>query len=135
MTLIDRIKKHEGYRRYAYHCPAGRLTIGYGTMIEQGGFGVPEYVAEELIVACLKEIRQMLAKHGWYRKLNEPRREVIQEMSYQLGVHGVLKFKKMIQAIIDDDYKLASEEMLDSLWHKQTPERAQELAGVMRQNA
>ena len=48
-------------------------------------------------------------------------------MAYQLGVNGVLKFKKMIEALRSKDYKEASKQGLDSLWAKQTPQRANRL--------
>lgn len=32
---IDLIKHYEGFRAKAYHCPAGLLTIGYGTVIDK----------------------------------------------------------------------------------------------------
>ena len=52
LDLVDRIKKHEGYRRFVYQCTMDKQTIGYGTMIEEGGHGVPEHIAE-LLLLCL----------------------------------------------------------------------------------
>ena len=53
-------------------------------------------------------------------------------MAYQLGVEGVMKFKKMIAALQNGDYDRAADEMADSLWAKQTPSRAQRLMTLMR---
>jgi lysozyme len=53
-------------------------------------------------------------------------------MAYQMGVVGVLKFKKMLLAIKDKNYALASHEMLDSTWAIQTSNRAKELAAQMK---
>ena len=41
------------------------------------------------------------------------------------------KFKNMIKALQNRDYKQASIEMLDSRWAKQTPNRAKELSDAM----
>ena len=49
-------------------------------------------------------------------------------MCYQLGVNGFSKFKKTIYLLETEQYEEASIEMLDSLWAKQTPNRAQELS-------
>ena len=57
---------------------------------------------------------------------------VVSAMCFQMGRRGVLKFKKMIQAINDCNYDKAADEMLDSLWAKQTPERAKRMASLMR---
>ena len=58
-------------------------------------------------------------------------KEVLCEMIYQMGFSGVSKFKNMIKALQNRDYKLASIEMLDSRWAKQTPNRAKELSDHM----
>ena len=63
--------------------------------------------------------------------MDDMRRDVLFEMCYQLGIVGVLKFKKMLAAIRDKDFAAASKAMLDSEWHKQTPERCKELAAIM----
>lgn len=59
---------------------------------------------------------------------------VIIEMCYQIGFTGVMKFKKMIANMKDINWKGASDEMLDSLWAKQTPERANRLADIVREH-
>ena len=52
-------------------------------------------------------------------------------MIFQMGFTGVSKFKNMIKALQNHDYKQASIEMLDSRWAKQTPNRAKELSSHM----
>lgn len=32
---IDLIKRYEGFKASPYHCPAGKLSIGYGHVINQ----------------------------------------------------------------------------------------------------
>ena len=43
-----------------------------------------------------------------------------------------MKFKKMWEAIKQQNYLKASEEMIDSIWHKQTTKRCESLASIMR---
>ena len=45
-----------------------------------------------------------------------------------------MKFKNMIANMKDINWKGASDEMLDSLWAKQTPERANRLADIVREH-
>ena len=58
--------------------------------------------------------------------------EVVINMCYQLGVNGVSKFRKAISAMQEGDWEEAANEMLDSLWARQTPNRAKELSDIVR---
>lgn len=49
-------------------------------------------------------------------------------MCFNLGIAGLLKFKKFIAAVNDGFFELAAKEMLDSLWAKQVGNRAIELS-------
>lgn len=60
------------------------------------------------------------------------RADVVMNMAFNLGVLGVLKFRKMHQAILADDYDTAAAEMLNSRWSAQVKGRAVELARRMR---
>jgi lysozyme len=53
-------------------------------------------------------------------------------MCYQLGVKGFSKFRKTIALLNSGDYIMASEEMLDSKWAVQTPNRAIEMSKKVR---
>jgi len=54
-------------------------------------------------------------------------------MIYQIGFSGVKKFRKTIQYIKDDNFLMASEEMLDSKWAKSdSPNRAKELSEIVK---
>ena len=59
---------------------------------------------------------------------------VIIEMCYQMGYSGFCKFKKAIANMKDKNWKGASEEMLDSKWAKQTSNRANQLADIVREH-
>ena len=52
-------------------------------------------------------------------------------MAFNIGVAGVLKFKKMIAAIERKDFKQAALEMDDSKWSKQVGARADRLILMM----
>ena len=55
-------------------------------------------------------------------------------MAYQMGVPGLLRFKKMLSALEAGDWKTAEKEALDSLWARQTPRRAREVASLLLSN-
>ena len=128
MSLIEMIKKHEGFRGMPYNDSLGFPTIGYGTKLP-----ITEEEAELLLKHRLDEkILKLSEKEPFYLELPEKAQEVVANMAYQMGVGGVLKFKKMWAALKEGDYKKAANEMLDSRWAKQTPNRAKELAEIMR---
>ena len=128
MSLIEMIKKHEGFRGMPYNDSLGFPTIGYGTKLP-----INEEEAELLLKHRLDEkILELSEKEPFYLELPERAQEVIANMAYQMGVGGVLKFKKMWAALKEGDYKKAANEMLDSRWAKQTPNRAKELAEIIR---
>lgn len=138
MSLFEVLKFEEGYRKKAYHCSEGYVTIGIGTKIGPKGADLSNYTltVSEPIARCMlneevQSIRDQLIKFRWYINLNEDRQIIIKSMCYQMGVTGVLKFKKMITALEREDYSTASKEALDSRWAKQTPERAARHATVL----
>jgi lysozyme len=61
--------------------------------------------------------------------------DVVMEMCYQLGVTGVSKFKKTLTHLQNKRWEEASVEMLDSLWARQTPNRAKELSNRVKEVA
>ena len=53
-------------------------------------------------------------------------------MAFNLGVRGLLGFKKALAAVKAGDFEKAAEEMLDSKWRRDVKCRAYELAEQMR---
>lgn len=127
-NLVENIKRSEGFRGDVYEDHLGFATVGYGTKMP-----ISEAEAELLLKRRLEiAVDALLEKKGFIAELSEQRQEVLYEMVYQLGVNGLLKFKKMFAAIEAGDFERASKEMLDSKWAKQTPNRAQRLAAIMQ---
>ena len=132
MSLVDSIKQGEGYRAKVYKCTEGYDTIGYGFAIKD--LELDEEVCDMILDKKLdKLIDATNNKFPFLRELPQDKCEVVFEMVYQLGLNGVSKFKKMLKALEDKDYDKASVEMLDSLWAKQTPNRAKKLSNQMKQ--
>ena len=60
------------------------------------------------------------------------RADVLVNMAFNVGVAGLLKFRKTLEAICNDDYDTAAGEMLNSKWASQVKSRAVYLARQMR---
>tara|TARA_R100000773_G_C4217514_1_gene116018 strand:- start:1310 stop:1708 length:399 start_codon:yes stop_codon:yes gene_type:complete len=131
MSLIDSIKEGEGYRAKVYKCTEGYDTIGYGFAIKD--LDLDEEVCDLILIKKLdKLIDNTNKKFSFLAKIPQDKCEVIYEMCYQLGINGVSKFKKMLKHLENEDFEQASVEMLDSLWAKQTPNRAKKLSNQMK---
>lgn len=130
MSLIEDIKLEEGYRQFPYRCTAGKLTIGYGFNLDDVGISKEE--ANLILNYRIRNIQGQVKSTLYDLKAPEEVWEILYHLAYQLGLGGLLKFKKMIRALYAYDYKTAANEMLDSLWAKQTPNRANRLSDQMR---
>ena len=133
MSLIDDIKRHEGFSSCVYKCTAGYDTIGYGTRVKY--LKVTKEQAEEWLKEELENLKYILAdKYEWFLPAPQEVRDIVINMSYQLGVSGFSKFKKTIQLLKNKDYEGASIEMLDSKWARDdTPNRAKDLSKRLRE--
>jgi lysozyme len=133
MELKQQLIRDEGSVSHAYEDSLGFLTIGVGRLIDsrRGGGLAPDEIEYLLTNDVIEKSRQVLAALPWTSKLSRPRFAVLVNMAFQLGIGGLLKFKRALGSIEDGQYKEASMEMLDSLWAQQTPERAKRLAKQM----
>ena len=131
MSLLDRIKHHEGYRSKVYKCTEGYDTIGYGFAIKD--LELDEEISEMILVRKLDSLMNRISKKFyWWRSAESDVKNVVVEMCYQLGLSGFSKFKKTIDHLENKRYGKASAEMLDSKWARQTPNRALELSNIIK---
>ena len=71
-------------------------------------------------------------KLAFFNTLDDARKAVLLNMSFQLGVAGLMQFKKTLEYIQSGQYEEAAAGMLKSKWATQTPNRAKEMAEQMR---
>ena len=126
--LMNWIKTEEGFSKTVYKDTLGVPTFGYGfTSLE-------EDEAELVLELKLSKLRKRIVSylHNNEISLDSFRKDVLTDMAYNLGFDGMTKFRKMFEALKDMDYDRASEEMLDSQWFKQIPNRCSLLAQRMK---
>ena len=129
--LLNRIKHHEGYRKSVYQCTEGYDTIGYGFAIKD--LELDEDIAEEILMRKVEKlIKRVRSKFDWLDSVPHEVQGVLVEMSYQMGLSSVLKFKRALKFMEHQNWERAAEEMLMSKWHRQTPNRAKELSNIIR---
>jgi lysozyme len=147
MNLIKSIKGHEGFKQYPYIDPVVAMYPNIAGISKEEmsiikkhfdklkvtfGYGFTFITEEEALLVLQNRIKtikkDLYYKSEWVIEQPQEIQDVLVEMAYQIGVNGLLKFKKTLALIKQGKYKEASIEMLDSKWAKQTPRRAKELS-------
>ncbi len=128
--VIQNLKRDEEFRGKPYRDTVGKLTIGYGRNLDD--VGISEKEAEELLRYDIIVANRELLSFYWYDNLTSCRKRALINMMFNLGFTKFRKFKKMIKAFEAEDYELAADEALDSLWAKQVGERATRIADLIR---
>lgn len=133
-TARDQLRRHEGEVLSAYQDHLGFWTIGVGRLIDKRkGGGISKDESEYLLTNDINSrLADLESKLPWYNTLNDPRKAVLLNMSFQLGMAGLLNFRNTLNKIQDGDFGGAADNMLKSKWAEQTPKRAQEMANQMR---
>lgn len=144
-VLIERLEFHEGYRANKYICTGGKTTQGIGHNLDNN----PLNETEKIIIKDLNhwtksEARFVLSNDiekcklmldnmvRGFNKLDDERQYALVDMCFQLGINGLLKFKKMLKAIEVGDFEEANKQCLDSSYAKQTPSRANRIARLIK---
>jgi lysozyme len=128
--LTEMVSLHEGVRRFPYRCTAGKLTIGVGFNLDDVGL-YPEEI-DFILSNRLRLVRTRLEKDlPWFSGLDEVRQAVLIDMGYNIGVDGLLKFKRTLGSVQRGDYAAAAVQMLESKWAGQVGKRAERLSDMM----
>lgn len=125
MSIAKHLRDQEGYEPCVYQDTLGYWTIGIGFCVDKRvpGAGLRSEEIDYILNNRLNLIDAELRQHAWYKNLNTIRREAMIRMAFNMGVAGLLSFKRMIQAIKIKDWRLAAYEACDSRWAKQVGDR------------
>ncbi len=139
-TRIERLLiLHEGLKLRLYRCTAGKWSIGVGRNLDDNPLspqeiaylgrsdlsgGISEAEALWLLDRTLSiQSRELDEALPWSAGLDEVRRAVLLDMSYNLGTAGLLKFKNTLRHLQARQFEEAAEEMLRSVWALQVGKR------------
>lgn len=145
--IRDELIRDEGFRGLAYDDATGQtvrkgttlegfVTVGYGFCLDgDRGRPIPEPIADAWLDWLIVETGKALdARIPWWRQQPEDVQRALVNMAYQLGVSGLLNFRKMLSALQIGDRAEAARQALDSRWARQTPNRANRVAAMIRGN-
>ncbi|ADM79960.1 lysozyme murein hydrolase [Aeromonas phage phiAS5] len=155
--LAQMLKQDEGYKETVYWDTEGYPTIGIGHLImrkrtkdmgeinrelsshvgrniKDGKISANEVLAlfERDMDVVRRSIANYAALSGVYDTLDTVRKNAIENMVFQMGALGVSKFPSMLRALRNKDWNEAYRQALNSAWAKQTPNRANRVASVLK---
>jgi lysozyme len=125
----------EGRRKCVYKDHLGYHTIGIGRLVDdrKPGAGLRDSEMEFMLRNDIDDRVDALTRRlPWFQNLDDARKGVLLNMSFQLGVDGLLEFKTTLRLVEEGDYVGASQQMTRSLWARQTPARAQRMSEQMK---
>ena len=125
--MYDKVKemliRHEGTMCTLYQCTEDKWTIGVGRNLTDRG--VTEEEAMYLLDNDIKRVMNQLDEY-WtvWRSFPEKGQMVCLDMCFQMGIQGFMGFRRTRALMEMGMWLEASEELLDSKYAIQTPNRA-----------
>lgn len=143
---IQRLVMHEGMRLKPYYCTKGKQTIGVGRNLDDNPLteeekrvcgdwekGITKNAAFYLLRHDIERVeKECKKKIAFYELLDDERQYALLDMAFNLGIAGVLKFKKMLMAMACGYFEDAAKECLDSKYAKEVGQRAKRIAETIR---
>lgn len=139
--LKEHIKFEEGVKlndngeHILYNDSLGYKTLGIGHLVRasdpENDMEIGTVVSQERVDECFESDLQIAIKDAESfcegMNVDDNIKECVTHMVFQLGLPRLNKFRKFKQALLDGDIKSAQTEMKDSLWYRQTTNRAERL--------
>lgn len=127
MDILEQLRRDEGTRLRPYKDSVGKLTIGIGRNLDDVGISQAE--ADFLLTNDIdKATEQLTANLPWTANLDDARHGALVNMTFNMGIHGLMGFKNTLAMIQAGDYVNAAANMLQSKWAEQVGPRAHRLA-------
>ena len=143
---IEHLKKdimfEEGVKYEVYNDHLGYKTFGVGHLVRatdpENEMEVGSPVSKERVDECF-EVDLYVAINDAEKfcegmQVDDNIKECVTHMVFQLGLPRLNKFRNFKQALVDGDIAKAQIEMKDSLWYRQTTNRAERLIEKMGQS-
>ena len=142
---IEQLRKElevdEGVKYEIYNDHLGYPTFGIGHLVRdtdpEHGQEIGTPVSKDRVIEAFnKDVESVLNDctilYGDFSKLPEEAQLIIANMMFNLGRPRLSKFKGMKVGVDAQDWNKAADEMIDSAWYRQVPNRAGRLVKRMR---
>ena len=127
----DQLRKDEGFSAVPYTDTTGNLTIGYGRNLSKTKLRITEaeLMLENDVVCATLELFKVLP---WTRTQPDDIICVLVNMTFNMGMGGLLEFRRFLAALQEGARETAAREMINSLWAVQVGDRSTRLANIVR---
>lgn len=138
LKLINQLKLDEGKKLVVYRDSLGFPTVGVGHLVlKKDNLKVGDKITEDQCNLFLANDLETTIKSCYrlfpkFDILPEGVQQIIANMMFNLGYGGLSQFKRLIKAVNEKNYKLASESMANSVWFTQVGNRAKRLVNEMK---
>jgi lysozyme len=132
--LVAQLRRDEGVRYAAYKDTLGNWTTGVGHLIRIPGeeWLLTAILSDDQVNSMLDQDiidkQRQLVRFPWFMALDDCRQGAICNMTFNLGVAGLLKFPSMIHYLSIGDWANASVECDDPHWESQVGDRVDRIA-------
>lgn len=121
--LTEKLKYEEGCELMPYKDTLNKLTIGIGRCLDERGITMDE--AEFLLKTDISIVMTELNdSFPWWNNLSEKRQLIMCDLVFNLGMPKLKKFVKFLAAMEEEKWLNAHDELLDSNYADQVPNRA-----------
>tara|TARA_R100001015_G_C4625686_1_gene184308 strand:- start:816 stop:1259 length:444 start_codon:yes stop_codon:yes gene_type:complete len=140
-TLKEELTLDEGCEYKIYKDHLGYKTFGIGHLCTKDDpefdMDIGEEVSEQRVNECfLNDVQKVIddcyTLYDDFNDLPEDVQLIIANMMFNLGRPRLTKFKGMKLGVDTRDWNKAADEMIDSRWYQQVPNRAKRLVERMR---
>jgi lysozyme len=124
--ITVQLTRDEGKRSIMYIDSVGTPTIGIGHNLQNSisDAAINQIFNDDLTIAE-NNIQKFLP---WTASLDDVRYGVLVNLSFNIGIEGLLEFKLMLLALQRADYNEAANQLLNSAYAHEVGDRAQRLA-------
>ena len=142
---IEQLRKElevdEGVKYEIYNDHLGYPTFGIGHLVRdsdpEAGAALGTPISEDRVIEAFNEdVEPVLSDcailYDDFDELPEEAQLIIANMMFNLGRPRLSKFKGMKSGVDSRDWNKAADEMIDSAWYRQVPNRAGRLVKRMR---
>ena len=142
---IEQLRKElevdEGVKYEIYNDHLGYPTFGIGHLVRdtdpEAGASLGTPVSEDRVIEAFnQDVETVLSDcnilYDDFGDLPEEAQLIIANMMFNLGRPRLSKFKGMKAGVDSRDWKKAADEMVDSAWYRQVPNRAGRLVTRMK---
>lgn len=135
--LQKELTRDEGVRFSPYKDTKDIMTVGIGHNLQSSpisySYPLTQDQVNQIFASDVQNvIKDLNANIPWWSSLDEVRQRVLANMTFNLGINGLLAFKNTLNFIKCGNYVAAAEGMKNSKWYNQVGARADRLCQAMR---